>query len=189
MFTQPCVHSALCSLSPMFTQPCVHSALCSSRSHVPLPSRPSPSAPPPPPPPPPNRHVPPPVPHPHHHPSTSTKTVIPHLDMIFSRHGIPDVVKTDNGPPFNGNQFQTFSKDFGFHHRKITPLWPEANGEAERFMATLNKYVRAATAENSHWKNQLPQFLRHYRATPHSSTHVSPFEAPAHRPENASRSP
>ena len=109
--------------------------------------------------------------------STSAKTVIPHLDMIFSRHGIPDLVKTDNGPPFNGNQFQTFSKDFGFHHRKITPLWPEANGEAERFMATLNKHVRAATAENSNWKNQLPQFLRHYRATPHSSTHVSPFEA------------
>ena len=93
--------------------------------------------------------------------STSAKTVIAHLDMIFSRHGIPDVVKTDNGPPFNGNEFQTFSKDFGFHHRKITPLWPEANGEAERFMATLNKHVRAATAENSNWKNQLPQFLRH----------------------------
>ena len=109
--------------------------------------------------------------------STSAKIVIPHLDMIFSRHGIPDVVKTDNGPPFSGNEFQTFSKDFGFHHRKITPLWPEANGEAERFMATLNKHVRAATAENSNWKYQLPQFLRHYRATPHSSTHDSPLEA------------
>ena len=67
--------------------------------------------------------------------STSAKTVVPHLDMIFSRHAIPDVVKTDNGPPFNGNEFQTFSKDFGFQHRKITPLRPEANGEAEWFMA------------------------------------------------------
>ena len=106
-------------------------------------------------------------------PSTSARTVIPHLDMIFSRHGIPDVVKTDNGPPFNGNEFQTFSKDFGFHHRKIIPLWPEANGEAERFMATLNKHFRSAAAENSNWKNQLPQSLRHYRATPHSSDHFA----------------
>ena len=48
--------------------------------------------------------------------STSAKTVIPHLHMVFSRHGIPDVVKTDNGLPFSGNEFQTFSKDFGFHH-------------------------------------------------------------------------
>ena len=93
--------------------------------------------------------------------STSAKTVIPHLDMIVSRHGVPAVVKTDNGPPFNGNEFRTFSKDFGFHHRKIIPLWPEENCEAERFMATLNKHVRAATAENSNWKDQLPQFLRH----------------------------
>ena len=27
--------------------------------------------------------------------SASAKTVIPHLDVIFSRHGIPDVVKID----------------------------------------------------------------------------------------------
>ena len=93
--------------------------------------------------------------------STSTITVISHLDMLCSRHGIPDVVKTENVPPFNGNEFQTFSKNFGFHHRKITPLWPEANAKSERFMATLNKHVRAATGENSNWKNQIPQFLRH----------------------------
>ena len=71
------------------------------------------------------------------------------LTSSFSCRGIPDVVKTDNGPPFNGNVFQTSSKDFGFHHRNITPLWLEASGEAERFMATLNKHLRAATAENS----------------------------------------
>ena len=40
-------------------------------------------------------------------------------------------------------------------------------------MTTLNKHVRAATAENSNWKNQLPQFLRHYRATPHRSDHFA----------------
>ena len=69
------------------------------------------------------------------------------------------LLKTDNGPPFNGNEFQTFSKDFGFHHHQMRRLWPDADGEAERFMATLSKYVRAATAENSNRKNQLPQFL------------------------------
>ena len=81
------------------------------------------------------------------------------LTSSFSCRGIPDVVKTDNGPPFNGNEFQTFSKDCGFHHHQMRRLWPDANGEAERFMATLSKYVRAATAENSNRKNQLPQFL------------------------------
>ena len=109
--------------------------------------------------------------------SLSARTVIPHLDTIFARHGIPQTVKTDNGPPFNGQEFKTFSKELSFCHRKVTPLWPEANGEAERFIQTLNKHVRTATAENVNWKTHLPQFLRLYRATPHSSTKISPFEA------------
>ena len=33
--------------------------------------------------------------------STSAKTVIPKLDAIFARQGIPDELKTDNGPPFS----------------------------------------------------------------------------------------
>ena len=54
--------------------------------------------------------------------SLSSRTVIPKLDMIFSRQGIPKQVKTDNGPPFNGSEFAHFAQSFGFHHRKITPL-------------------------------------------------------------------
>jgi len=109
--------------------------------------------------------------------STSAKTVIPRLDAIFARQGIPAVVKTDNGPPFNGNEFKAFSDNLGFKHRRITPLWPEANGSVERFMETLNKHVRVSSVDNSNWKTTLHQFLRQYRATPHSSTKVSPFEA------------
>ena len=34
--------------------------------------------------------------------STEAKTVIPQLDKIFARHGIPAKITTDNdGPPFN----------------------------------------------------------------------------------------
>ena len=66
---------------------------------------------------------------------------------------------------------------FGIHHRKITPLWPEANGKAERFMATLNKTIHASVADNVDWKSQLPTFLCLYRGTPHTSTKISPFEA------------
>ena len=33
--------------------------------------------------------------------STSANTVIPVFDKVFSMFGIPRVVKTDNGPPFN----------------------------------------------------------------------------------------
>ena len=37
--------------------------------------------------------------------SLSATTVIPDFDAIFARQGVPDIVKSDNGPPFNGYQF------------------------------------------------------------------------------------
>ena len=109
--------------------------------------------------------------------SLSARTVISHLEAVFARHGIPQTVKTDNGPPFNGHEFRSFSEELAFHHRKVTPLWPEANGEAERFLQTISKHVRTSMVENVNWKAQLPQFLMLYHATPHSSTKMSPIEA------------
>ena len=75
--------------------------------------------------------------------STSANVVIPKLDKIFSEYGIVDIVKSDNGPPFNSQQFKQFSNELGFHHRKITPLWPMANAEVEYLAAIL-----AAILEN-----------------------------------------
>ena len=66
--------------------------------------------------------------------STSAKATIPKLDKIFAEHGIPEVVKSDNGPPFQSNEFRNFAAQLNFKHHRITPLWPEANGEAERFI-------------------------------------------------------
>jgi transposase InsO family protein len=70
--------------------------------------------------------------------STSANTVIPRVDKVFSEFIIPDVVKTDNAPPFNSREFQSFGQTLGFKHRKITPRWPRANGEVERFVRTIN---------------------------------------------------
>lgn len=103
----------------------------------------------------------------------SAKAVLPKLDSVFALFGIPDVVKTDNGPPFNGSEFKEFANHLGFKHRKITPLWPQANGEAERFMKTIGKAIRAAHSEHRSWKQELYNFLRDYRATPHSTTNAT----------------
>ena len=108
--------------------------------------------------------------------STAAATVIPKFDRIFATHGIPDEVKSDNGPPFNGHEFARFAQEKGFHHRKITPLWAPANSEAERFMRTVEKSIRTSTNEGKNWKQELQQFLLQYRATPHTTTGKSPAE-------------
>ena len=96
---------------------------------------------------------------------------------MFSRFGTPSVLKTDNGAPFNSGEFAAFAKKLGFKQRKITPLWPEANGEAERFVRTLNKFVHTCQAEHSDWRVELQDLLCQYRATPHTSTKILPHEA------------
>jgi transposase InsO family protein len=109
--------------------------------------------------------------------TTSAKAAIPKLDAIFSRQGIPEILKSNNGPPFNGEEFKNFANHLGFKHCKITPYWPRANGETERFMKTIEKAIRAATVEFRNWKQAMYTFLRQYRATPHSTISVSPSEA------------
>ena len=79
--------------------------------------------------------------------STSANTVIPKVDKVFSEFGIPDVVKTDNGPPFNSSAFKSFAQTLGFQHRKITHRWPRANGEVERFVRTVKKVIKTANLE------------------------------------------
>ena len=82
------------------------------------------------------------------------------LEDIFSTFGIPQVLKSDNGPPFNGQEFAKFCTFFGIKHRKVTPLWPQANGQVENFMRNVNKIVRNSERTGKSWKPEAFRFLR-----------------------------
>ena len=56
----------------------------------------------------------------------------------------------------------------------MTPYWPQANSEVERFNRTLEKATRAAHAEGKNWKNEIDIFLLNYRATAHCTTGKAP---------------
>ena len=99
--------------------------------------------------------------------TTSARATLPKLDRIFATHGIPEVIRSDNGPPFQSKEFADYATYMGFIHRRVTPLWPEANGEVENFMKPLKKICRTAQLEGRPWKKELYTFLRNYRATPH----------------------
>ena len=101
--------------------------------------------------------------------STAANAVIPKLDRIFAAYVAPVVVKTDNDPSFNEHKFAQFADYLGFVFRKVAPLWPEANGDVERFMRSFGKVLRTTT----NWKQQMYQFLSNYCATPHSTTGVA----------------
>jgi len=106
--------------------------------------------------------------------TTDAEKIVLAMEKMFIIHGIPDEILTDNGPPFNSKAFSSFSNRAGFHHRKITPLWPQANGQAEAFMKNLGKSIRIAVSQKQDWQHNLDEFLMAYRATPHPATGVSP---------------
>ena len=106
--------------------------------------------------------------------STSAFTTINHLNRIFATHGLPSRVKTDNGPPFNSKEFKDYMSESGIFFTPVTPLWPQANAEAENFNKVLEKTIRTAQIEGKDWKRELYRFLLNYRATPHTTTKHSP---------------
>eukprot|EP00794_Sanderia_malayensis_P000683 gene683-biopygen1108 len=108
--------------------------------------------------------------------STKASVVIPKLDKMFSVHGIPYELTSDNGPPFNGDEFRRYLKLLGVKYDPSTPKWPQGNAEVERFMQPLNKALTTATIEGKKWQQVLTRFLLQYRTTPHSTTRVPPAE-------------
>lgn len=84
--------------------------------------------------------------------SVAAKTVIPVLDKVISVYGIPRVIKTDNGSPFQSFEFRKYIEHMGITHRRITPRWPRANIQAESFNKPLMKSVRSSNIHQLNWK-------------------------------------
>lgn len=83
--------------------------------------------------------------------SLSANATIPVLDKVISSFGIPKVVNTDNGSPFNSKQFAQNAEYIRFNHRNITPHWPRPNAQAGAFNKPLMKTVTTTTIEEKNW--------------------------------------
>lgn len=89
---------------------------------------------------------------------TTAEEIISHTKSIFARHGIPQIVISDNGPQFSSEAFVQFSANYGFLHRTSSPYHPQGNGEAERAVQTIKSLLK---------KGGDPYLaLMAYRATP-----------------------
>lgn len=59
------------------------------------------------------------------------KTTIGTMKAIFSTRGIPDLIISDNSPPFSSKEFLDFARNCGFTHVTSSLRYPRANGEAD----------------------------------------------------------
>ena len=89
---------------------------------------------------------------------STSKSVIERLKSVFATYGIPELVKTDNGPCFSSRDFADFAESYGFVHLTSSPLYAKSNGEAERAVQTVKNLL--SKAEDPYIA------LLNYRATP-----------------------
>lgn len=80
---------------------------------------------------------------------TTSNYVIQCMKSIFARHGIPHIVQSDNGPQYTSREFQLFAEQYGFKHTTSSPLYPKANGKAEKGVQIVKRLLKKAAASSS----------------------------------------
>ena len=61
----------------------------------------------------------------------SSAKMITVLKELFVGHGIPQVIKSNNGPQFASHLFAELTKDWNIKHSTSSPRNPSTNGQAE----------------------------------------------------------
>ena len=109
---------------------------------------------------------------------TDTQSTITVLRRLFSQHGLPETLVSDNGSKFMSESFQQFCKSWCITHVRSPPYHPQSNVQAERFVDTFKRALRKAREEGT-IDEILQTFLLSYRTTPNGAMKngLSPAEA------------
>ncbi|XP_021371360.1 uncharacterized protein K02A2.6-like [Mizuhopecten yessoensis] len=103
---------------------------------------------------------------------TTSKTVIRALRSQFARHGIPDIMCSDNGPQISPGEFRRFSKEWEFDHVNSSPGYAQSNGKSEQAVKTAQRFMKLA--KTSHKDPFLA--LLDFRNTPSQGMDRSPVQ-------------
>lgn len=93
------------------------------------------------------------------------------LKHQFARHGIPNVVFSDNSP-FASREFQAFAAKYEFKHETSSPRYPQSNGKVENAVKTVKRLMSKALES----KSDPFLALLDYRNTPTEGSSSSPSQ-------------
>lgn len=98
------------------------------------------------------------------------------LEEIFEREGFPKCIRSDNGPPFNGEEYATYCAQRGIQTTYSTPLFPQQNGLVENYMKLINRAMSTAVSCNKNFTDELRAAINAHNAAAHAVTGVPPEE-------------
>ena len=100
------------------------------------------------------------------------KEVIEKLKCQMARHGIPDQLRSDNGPQFSSYEFKQFTELYEFDHAASSPSYPQSNGKAENSVKTVKRIMLKALESGTDPYLRLLDF----RNTPTEGVGTSPAQ-------------
>ena len=102
---------------------------------------------------------------------TAARTIT-HLKELFAEHGIPESIRSDNGPRFSSHLFKEFAEEWNFTHYTSSPTNPRSNGQAESAV----KIIKGLLTRSKCAGEDPYLALLAYRSTPVDSHLRSPGE-------------
>jgi putative transposase len=131
--------------------------------------------------------------------STEYTEAKPLIERAFRDHGLPEVIRSDNGSPFASTGITGLTRlsvwwiKLGVRHERIDPGHPQQNGRHERFHLTLLEAMRPPAADRAAQARRFASFARDFneerphealgQRTPASVYRRSPRSMPARLPE------
>ena len=66
----------------------------------------------------------------------TAQSAITQFKVQFARHGIAEVLITDNGSEFDNQELKNYYSQWHFEHRTSCPRYPQSNGKVENDVKT-----------------------------------------------------
>ncbi|XP_060873973.1 uncharacterized protein K02A2.6-like [Metopolophium dirhodum] len=105
-------------------------------------------------------------------PKLTSSNTINAIKSNFSRHGVPETIRSDGGTQYTSEEFQKYIKEWHIKHIISSSTNAQSNGMVERHIQTIKKMLIKADEDNK----DVYLTLLEYRNTPISKDLASPAE-------------
>ncbi|KAL0172764.1 hypothetical protein M9458_033075, partial [Cirrhinus mrigala] len=108
---------------------------------------------------------------------TAMETAEHLFHQVFRHYGLPEEIVSDRGPQFTSHVWKAFFKLLGISVNLTSGYHPQTNGQTERKIQELGRYLRAYCQDDQHsWSRFLPWAEYAQNSLRQDTTGLTPFQ-------------